>query len=263
MSDATVLAEIDERGTAWVTLNRPEVHNAMNGDLMRDLTQVLMEFDADPAVRAVVLGGNGKSFCAGGDLGHMRKTADFTFDENLQDALKLGDMLRTLNDMTKPTVARVHGPAYGGGVGLVCCCDIVVATDAAKFCLSEVKLGLIPATISPYVVRAMSAQQARRYFLTAEVFDAQEAKRIGMVHEVVGENALDDTVTAMLDRLALGGPKALAAAKDLIFQVAHGPVDGTLIDYTARRIAEVRATDEGKEGAQAFLEKRKPNWVAD
>lgn len=263
MSQSTILAEVDKRGTARVTLNRPDVHNAMNEELIADLTQVLMTLDADPAVRVVVLTGAGRSFCAGGDLNWMRRTADYSFDENLTDALGLGDMLRTLNELGKPTIALVNGAAYGGGVGVVSCCDIVLALDSAKFCLSEVKLGLLPATISPYVVRKMGENQARRYFLTAEVFSAVQAQELGMVHEVLNPKDMDAAVEKMLDALYCGGPAALAATKDLIFRVAEGPVDGELVAYTARRIAEVRATDEGKEGASAFLEKRLPSWRQD
>jgi methylglutaconyl-CoA hydratase len=256
----TILAELDGRGVARVILNRPDVHNAMNEDLIGDLTQVLMEFDADPAVRAVILTGAGKSFCAGGDLGWMRRTADYSFDENLDDAMTLGDLLRVLNEMRKPTIGLINGAAYGGGVGLTACCDIVIAADSAKFCLSEVKLGLIPATISPYVVRKMGENNARRYFLTAEVFDAEVAAILGMVHEVVHPKDLEDAGERFVDMILQGAPGAIASAKELIQVVSCATIDGTLIDWTARRIAEARATDEGKEGAQAFLEKRAPKW---
>lgn len=263
MSETDIIqTTMADRGVARITLNRPDVHNAMDDILIADLSAELVRLDTDPEVRVVVLTGAGKSFCAGGDLNWMRRMADYSYDENLVDAGKLGALLQTLNDMSKPTLGLVNGAAYGGGVGLVACCDIVVASARAKFCLSEVKLGLLPATISPYVVRKLSYSGARRYFLTAEVFGAEEARRLGLVHEVVPPEELEAKGQEMLDALALGGPAALAASKELIFQVYEQPLDQPLIDWTAQRIAEVRATDEGKEGAQAFLEKRAPTWRA-
>lgn len=260
MSETTILTEVGARGVARITLNRPEVHNAMNEVVIAELTEMLRKLDADPGVRVVVLTGAGKSFCAGGDLGWMRRTADLGYEENVADAMKLGTLLGTLNDMAKPTVALVNGSAYGGGVGMVSCCDIAIASERAKFTLSEVKLGLIPATISPYVVRKISYSAARRYFLTAEIFDAQEARRLGLVHEVVASDDLEAKGQEMLNALALGGPEAQAASKELIFSVHEQPLDRSLIEWTATRIAEARASDEGKEGAQAFLEKRPPAW---
>lgn len=248
-------------GVATLVLDRPEVHNAFDDALIAELTGVLRRLDADHAVRVVVLGANGRSFSAGADLGWMKRMANYTESENLSDALRLADLLHTLDRMHKPTVARVQGSAFGGGVGLVACCDIVVAAREAQFCLSEVRLGLIPATISPYVVQAIGARAARRYFQTAERFGADEARRLGLVSEVVDADALDATVAKFTDQLLMGGPHALAAAKDLVSTVAHKPIDATLMEVTAHRIAHARASAEGREGVTAFLEKRRAAWL--
>lgn len=261
MAEPHILTDLDDRGVARVTFNRVDVHNAINDEVIAELTGILTDLDANPAARFVVLAANGKSFCAGGDLNWMLKTANYSFDENLEDARGLGALLRILNGMAKPTVGLVQGAAYGGGVGITACCDIAIAGEAAKFCLSEVKLGLLPATISPYVVRKIGEAASRRYFLSAEVFGAAEAARIGLVAKVVPNAELEAAGEAMIAQLSLGGPMAQAASKELIATVAHGPVDQAMVEYTARRIAEVRATDEGKEGAGAFIDKRKPNWV--
>lgn len=261
MSEGVVLNETDERGVARVTLNRPDVRNAMNEELIAELIRVLEAVNGDPDVRFMVLTGNGKGFCAGGDLNWMRRTADYDFDQNLDDALRLGRLMRLLYEMKMPTVALVNGAAFGGGMGLVAACDIAIAAEEAKFSLSEVRLGLIPATIAPYVVRAMGERHARRYFVSAEIFDAATARDIGFVHEVVPGAALADRGEAMVEQLLLGGPGAQAAAKDMVHRVAEAPVGDEIEAWTSRRIAEVRATDEGKEGASAFLEKRKPRWA--
>jgi len=221
----------------------------------------LNRLEAEPALRVIVLAANGKSFSAGADLNWMRRMAGYTAEENYRDALALTALMRTLNDLRKPTIARVQGAAFGGGVGLVACCDIAIAADAAKFSLSEVRLGLIPAAISPYVIAAIGARAARRYFLTGERFDAQEAFRLGLVHEVCSGDALDARVEALVTALLECGPGAVLAAKDLVSAVAHRPIDRALNDDTARRIATIRASEEGKEGVAAFLEKRKPRWV--
>lgn len=247
-------------GVARVTLDRPKIRNAFDDALIAALTKALHALDADDKVRAVVLAGNGPAFCAGGDLNWMKRMAGYGYDENLSDAQALADLMKTLDRMRKPTIARVHGPAYAGGVGLVAACDIAVGVPEAKFCLSEAKLGLSPATISPYVVRAMGERMARRYFLSAEVFDGIEAHRIGLLSHLSPSEKLDGEIDEILRHLMQSGPQALAKIKDLVRTVAAGPVDDPMIADTARRIAEIRVSPEGREGIAAFLEKRKPSW---
>ena len=247
---------------AFVTLNRPEIRNAFDDTLIASLTRALRELDADASVRAVVLAGAGPAFCAGADLNWMKRMAGYGYDQNLDDARALAKMLKTLDQMAKPTLARVHGPAFAGGVGLVAACDIALGTPDAKFCLSEAKLGLSPATISPYVVRAMGERMARRYFLSAEVFNAEEAYRVGLLSGVSASEKLDADIEEILKHLTAGGPQALAKIKDLIRVVSSGRVDDVMIEDTAKRIAEIRVTAEGKEGIASFLEKRKPSWTA-
>jgi len=245
---------------AIVALNRPEVHNAFDEVLIAELTAALRALAADSAVRAVVLIGAGPSFCAGADLRWMKRMAAFSPAQNLADAKALAGMLSTLNDMPQPTIARVHGAAFGGGVGLVACCDIAIAAQDATFALSETRLGLIPAAISPYVIEAIGARAARRYFLTAERFPAAEAYRLGLLHDISPLAELDVRINELLGFLMTAGPKAQAEAKALIRAVAHRPIDSGLVADTARRIARLRATPEGREGVAAFLEKRKPSW---
>jgi methylglutaconyl-CoA hydratase len=243
-------------------MNRPEVHNAFDDLLIGELTSALKNLAANERVRVVLLTGSGKSFSAGADLNWMRRMADYTWDENLHDALGLGELMQTLNSLGKPTIALVQGAAYGGGVGLVVCCDMAIATSRAAFCLSEVKLGLIPAVISPYVIAAIGERACRRYFLTAEPFPAEEAHRLGLVHEVVADDqALHVRGQELASALLNNGPQAMAAAKDLIATIAGRPVDAGLIADTAGRIADRRASAEGREGLSAFLEKRTPGWV--
>ena len=249
-------------GVGRVTLDRPELRNAFDDALIRELQASFEKLQSDPAVRVVVLAGNGPTFCAGADLNWMKRMAAYGYGENLADAQALATMLATLDRLPKPTIARVHGPVFAGGTGLVAACDIAVGTPEAKFCLSEAKLGLSPATISPYVVRAMGERLARRYFLTAEVFDADEAYRIGMLSALVPSAELDRTVDAVVKHLLAGGPEAHAKIKDLIGAVAHRPVDDALAAETAKRIAEIRVSAEGKEGIASFLEKRKPAWCS-
>ena len=249
-------------GVARVTLNRPELRNAFDDALIGSLTQTFLDLGSDPAVRVVILAGNGPAFCAGADLNWMKRMARYGYDENLADAQALAGMLDTLDRLPKPTIARVHGPVFAGGTGLVAACDIAVGTPEAKFCLSEAKLGLSPATISPYVIRAMGARMAHRYFLTAEVFGAEEAYRIGMLSALVPTEALDATVSSMVQHLLAGGPQAHAKIKELIRAVAHRPVDDALVTDTARRIAEIRVSPEGREGIASFLEKRKASWCS-
>ena len=248
-------------GVALVGLNRPEVHNAFDETLIAELTDALRAADADPAVRAVILLGAGRSFCAGADLNWMKEMAGYSRAQNLADAQALAAMLRTLNGLAKPTIARVHGAAMGGGVGLVACCDIAIAAQEATFALSEAKLGLIPATISPYVVDAIGTRYARRYSLTAERFDAAEAYRIGLVHDLVQQTELDARINELLGALLVAGPQAQTECKALIRNVSHRPIDAQVIAGTARNIADVRASPEGKEGVAAFLGKRKAAWV--
>ena len=251
-----------DAGVARVALAREAVHNAFDEGLIAELTAGLRGLAADPAVRVVVLSGKGASFCAGADIDWMRRMAHYHYDQNLADAHALAAMLATLANLAKPVVARVHGAAYGGGVGLVACCDIAVGTPRATFALSEVRLGLIPSTVGPYVVRAIGARAAHRYFLTGERFAADEALRLGLLHEVVAEDALDTRVDAIVDTLLRSGPAAQAAAKELLRAIARGPIDDALIADTARRIADVRASPEAREGLAAFLDKRPPAWAA-
>ena len=246
---------------ATVVLNRPEVRNAFNDELIAELSEVFTRLGDDARVRAIVLAANGPAFCAGADLNWMRRMADYTREENLADAAKLAFMLRTLYECPKPTIARVQGDVYAGGMGLVAACDMAVSVDTAHFCLSEVKLGLVPATISPYVIRAMGARAAHRYFLTAERFSAAQALRIGLVHEVVGADALDATVADLVGALLGAGPNAVRQCKRLVQDVAERDISRLLIERTVEGIADIRASDEGKEGVQSFLQKRKPNWL--
>ncbi len=246
---------------ATVTLNRPEVRNAFNDEVIPELTRAFAELGARDDVRAIVLAANGPAFCAGADLNWMRRMADYTRVENLADAGALAEMLRTIFHCPKPTVARVQGDVYAGGTGLVAACDMAVSVDTANYCLSEVKLGLIPATISPYVIRAMGARAAHRYFLTAERFNAAEAHRIGFVHEVVPAEALDAKVAEIVATLVNAGPEAMKACKRLVIDVAEREIDATLIASTVEGIADIRASAEGREGVASFLGKRKPNWL--
>ncbi|HET7730194.1 MAG TPA: enoyl-CoA hydratase/isomerase family protein [Usitatibacter sp.] len=245
-----------------VTMNRPERHNAFDDVLIRELTDALRSMEAEDGIRLVVLSGTGKSFSAGADLNWMKRMATFSKDENVRDAMGLGALMRTLAFLRKPTIARVHGAAYGGGVGLVACCDIAVATQSATFSLSEARLGLVPAVISPYVVAAIGERMARRYFLSAERFDAAEAWRMGLVHDLAGSDGdLDEKIGTIADAMLECSPAAQREAKDLIRAVAGKPVTSELIQDTAERIARLRASPEGREGVAAFLDKRKPSWV--
>ena len=250
-----------DRGVETVTLNRPEVRNAFNDEVIAELTAVFSEIAKRPEVRCVVLAGNGPAFCAGADLNWMKRMAGYTREENLADASALARMLEVIFQMPQPTIARVHGDTYAGGMGLVAACDIAVCADTVQFCLSEVKLGLIPATISPYVIRAMGARAAHRYFLTAERFGAGEALRIGYVHEVVKADALDAKVGELAQALVSAGPEAVKACKKLLHDVAGHEITAGLVRRTVEGIADIRASDEGREGVQSFLGKRKPNWI--
>lgn len=262
MPEATILTHIDDRGRATLTMNRPELHNAFDDAVISDLTDALRQLDDDPDVRVVILAASGRSFSSGADLNWMRRMAGYSYEQNLADAEGLAELMRTLDTLSKPTIALVQGAAYGGGVGLVACCDITIAAARASFCLSEVKLGLLPAVISPYVVAAIGSRAARRYFLSAEIFDAGEAYRLGLVHQVVAdEHELAAAAERMVACLLANGPGAMAAAKNLIAAVGGRHVDDVLIADTAGRIADQRSSPEGREGVSAFLEKRKPAWV--
>jgi methylglutaconyl-CoA hydratase len=261
--DDSVLCE--RRGTtAWLTLNRPQVHNAFDDTLIAALTDLLESVDADPSVHRVVLTGNGSCFSAGADLHWMRGMAGASEQDNLADSLRLATLMRTLQFLSKPTVARVNGAAYGGGVGLVACCDIAVGVDTAKFALSEVKLGLVPAVISPYVIDAIGLREARRLFITGEVFEADVAARIGLLHVVVGGSELDEAIERQLYLLAKAGPQAQREAKQLALRVGGSDVaQAERIDAAnAALIARLRVSDEGQHGLGAFLDKRAPRWVA-
>jgi methylglutaconyl-CoA hydratase len=248
---------------AVVWMAREKVRNAFNESLIAELAAAFTRLGADDDVRAIVLAGRGPAFCAGADLDWMRRMAGYSSEENREDARRLADMLRTIWLTPKPVIARVHGDAYAGGMGLVAACDIAVAANTANFCLSETRLGLIPATISPYVIRAMGEQAARRYALTAERFDAAEALRIGFVHAVVAADALDAYVNEILAALLQTSSSAVREAKRLVREIAPRPIDERLVIDTAERIAAIRASDDGREGVRAFLDKRKPNWVTD
>jgi methylglutaconyl-CoA hydratase len=245
---------------AEVWLNRPEVRNAFNDGVIAELTAAFTQLGADPQLRAIVLGGHGKAFCAGADLAWMRAMADYSWEENRADAQKLADMLWTIYSCPLPVVGRIHGDCYAGGVGLAAVCDVVVAADTMQFCLSEARLGLLPGTVGPYVVRALGEQASRRYFATAERFSAGQAHRLGLVHEVVAPDALDAKVAEIVAALVANGPAAVKACKRLVQDLAGRPIDEALRADTARRIADIRASDEGKEGVQSFLNKRAPSW---
>ncbi|MDR2992194.1 MAG: enoyl-CoA hydratase/isomerase family protein [Burkholderiaceae bacterium] len=262
MTDYTALIAETGGPITRITLNRPDTRNAFDEVVIAELTRAFQEASASPAVRAVVLAANGPAFCAGANLNWMRRAADFTREQNVQDASGLAAMLRAINDCPKPVIARVQGDTYAGGMGLVAACDIAVAAEGAGFCLSEVKIGLIPATISPYVIRAMGARAAQRYFLTGERFSAAEALRIGFVHEVAAPEALDARIDAILKPLLAAGPAAVRACKRLVADVAGHEIDDALIAQTVEAIADIRVSAEGKEGVRAFLEKRKPGWLA-
>jgi methylglutaconyl-CoA hydratase len=246
---------------ARVYLNRPDVRNAFNDEVIAELRAAFTELGADENLRAIVLGGHGKAFCAGADLSWMRAMADYSWEQNRADAQALADMLWAVYSCPVPVVGRVQGDCYAGGVGLAAVCDVLVASDVAAFCLSEAKLGLLPGTISPYVIRAMGEQAARRYFLTAERFSAARAQALGFVHEVCALDALDAKVDEIVASLVDNGPMATRACKRLVQDVAGMSITAELREETARRIADIRASDEGREGVQAFLNKRKPSWL--
>ena len=252
---------LEQRGAvAVVSLDRPEVRNAFDGAMVDELTRVYRQAASDDGVRAVLLQAEGEVFSAGADLAWMQRMAGASPQENLADARRLAQLMQTVDTCPKPTIARIQGPALGGAVGLVACCDIAIAAENAEFALSEVRLGLIPSVIGPYVVRAIGPRAARRLFLTAHRIKAPEALRLGLVHETVPANGLDDAVARLVVAILAGGPSAQAVAKALVADMVR-PIDDELIEETARRIAGIRATTEAREGLAAFLEKRKPRWA--
>jgi methylglutaconyl-CoA hydratase len=260
MSYQTIETALNQ-GVALIWLNRPEKRNAIDDRMIGELSDAFESAIDDDEVRSILLAGRGEAFCAGGDLQWMKRAREFTPEEALEDSARLARLLRTIHESPKPVVARVHGSCFAGGMGLAAACDIAVAGAETRFSLSEVKLGLIPSVISPYVIRAIGAHRAQRYFLTAEVFDAAEAYRIGLVHDIAQEPELDGTINVVLGQLALGGPKALAQAKQLIRDVSGRAIDDTLVHETAARIARIRASDEAQEGIAAFFERRRASWV--
>ena len=261
-TDTTLDIARDARGVVRVFLNRPRVRNAFTSAVIAELTATFRALGADDSVRAIVLGGHGKAFCAGGDLNWMRAMADYSWDQNRADAQALADMFWTIHQCPHPVVCRVHGDCYAGGVGLAAVADVLVASDNAAFCLSEARIGLLPGTIGPFVIKAMGEQAARRYFVTAERFGAAEAHRIGFVHALASLEALDATVDGIVASLLACGPAAVKASKRLVQDMAGQPITDALRAETARRIADIRASDEGKEGISAFLAKRPPAWAA-
>ncbi|MGH6933468.1 MAG: enoyl-CoA hydratase/isomerase family protein [Dongiaceae bacterium] len=258
---SAIVSKIDERNVLTLTLNRPLIHNAFDDTVIRELSEALRDVETKTQVRAVMLTAVGPSFSAGADLHWMRRMANYSVDENVSDAVGLASLMRRLDSLPKPTMALVQGAAFGGGVGLVAACDIAIASETATFSLSEVRLGLIPAVISPYVIKAIGARAARRYFLTGEKFSAAEALRIGLLHEVTTPDHLIRVADKIMAQLLEGGPRAQVESKRLIEDIAGKPIDVSLTDETARRIAAIRASQEGREGITAFLEKRKPSWI--
>ena len=261
MTDYQTLEIESHRDVAVIWMNRPDVRNAFNEIMIGELSQALKALEGDAAIKAIVLAGRGPSFCAGADLNWMKKMAGYTDEQNYEDALGLATMLNTLYTLKKPTIARIHGHVYAGGMGLVAACDMAVAAFEAEFCLSEVRIGLIPATIGPYVVAAMGERASRRYMLTAERFAAAEAYRTGLVHEIAPTEKIDEKIDELLVHLIRGGSAAHTETKSLIAKMVTSPLDQSLIEETASRIARIRTSEEGKEGILSFLEKRKPNWV--
>jgi methylglutaconyl-CoA hydratase len=256
-----VLFHIDKRGVATVTLNQPQIHNAFDDKLIAQLTDIFNQINQDELIRVMVLAAKGKSFSAGANIHWMQRMAGYSYEQNLEDANALARMLFTLNTMKIPTIARVQGAAMGGAVGLIACCDMAIGSKLSRFCLSEVKLGLIPATISPYVIDAIGARAARRYFSTAEVFSARRARRLGLLSESVTEEDLDSCIDNLIEHILKNSPGAISAAKQLIFDVQDRDICPALLADTSSRIAKIRVSQQGQEGLKAFLQKRQANWV--
>ncbi len=256
-----VLLSIDARGVATVTLNQPEIHNAFDDKLIIQLTDIFTSIGQNEDIRVMVLAAAGKSFSAGANLNWMRRMASYSYEQNLADANVLANMFFILNTIDKPTIARVQGAAFGGAVGLIACCDMAIGSKLSKFCLSEVKLGLAPATISPYVIDAIGARVARRYFTTAEVFSARRARRLGLLSEAVVEEELDSTIENLIEHILKNSPAAIRAAKELVFDVQNKPISEELLANTSKTIAELRVSEQGQEGLNAFLQKRRAKWI--
>ena len=258
-----VITQIDSRGIAQVILNNPDKHNAFDDQMIIQLTEAFHTVAANPDVRIMLLKSEGKSFSAGADLEWMKRMASYSYQQNLNDARALAAMLKALHQMPIPTIARVQGAAFGGAIGLISCCDIAVASSKASFALSEVKIGLVPSTISPYVIAAIGERHAKRYFMTAERFDTNTALQISLVHEAVEEQFLDDKVEQLITAILSNGPEAVVAAKQLVFAVSGKAIDSSLIEHTCEVIAGIRVSAQGQEGLSAFLDKRKPHWLKD
>ena len=258
-----VITQIDSRGIARVILNNPDKHNAFDDQMIIKLTEAFEAVATNSDVRIMLLQSEGKSFSAGADLGWMKRMARYSYQQNLSDAHALAAMLKALHQMPIPTIARVQGAAFGGALGLISCCDIAVASSKASFALSEVKIGLVPSTISPYVIAAIGERHAKRYFMTAERFDANTALQISLVHEAVEERFLDDKVEQLITMILSNGPEAVVAAKQLVFAISGKAIDSTLIEHTCEVIAGIRVSAQGQEGLNAFLDKRKPHWLKD
>ncbi len=263
MQESTVIVSTDARGVATVSLNRADKHNAFDDSVIAELDRAFADIAADSNIRVMVLASQGRSFSAGADLAWMQRMAGYSQAENLADARALAEMLRKLNNMPQPTIARVQGAAYGGAVGLVACCDLAIGSQHAKFCLSEVKIGLIPATISPYVIAAMGQRAARRYFITAEVIDAETACQLGLLSDLVDQQELDASMAAMTETLLANGPQAVRGGKRLVLDYADRAISAELIEDSCARIAAIRVSDEGQQGLKAFLEKRAAPWRTD
>ena len=258
-----VITQIDSRGVAQVTLNNPDKHNAFDDQMIIELTNAFNALAANANVRIMLLKSEGKSFSAGADLEWMKRMASYSYQQNLNDARALAAMLKALHQMPIPTIARVQGAAFGGAIGLISCCDIALASSNASFALSEVKIGLVPSTISPYVIAAIGERHAKRYFMTAERFDTNTALQISLVHEAVEEQFLDDKVEQLITAILTNGPEAVVAAKQLVFAVSGKAIDSSLIEHTCEVIAGIRVSAQGQEGLSAFLDKRKPHWLKD
>lgn len=261
MQTDDLLFEKNENGIAMLTLNRPHLHNAFDDALTQHLTEKFHEINRDKSIRVLLLKANGKSFCAGADLNWMQRMVNYSYQENMDDARKLAEMLLALKQLTKPTIAVIHGNIFGGGNGLVACCDIAIATSSAQFCFSETKLGLTPAVISPFVVEKIGASNAYRYFLTAEIFSADIAKQMNLIHEIVKDEHLLTTAMSMAQTLLQNGPEALSETKVLLKNIAQKPISQDAINYAAQKIAEIRISSEGQAGLNAFLKKEKAPWV--
>lgn len=258
-----VLFEVDKRGVATVTLNQPDIHNAFDDKLIAQLTDIFTRINNSNDIRVMVLAATGKSFSAGADLNWMKRMATYSYEQNLADANALANMFHILNTIDKPTIAKVQGAAFGGAVGLVACCDMAIGSKLSKFCLSEVKLGLIPATISPYVIDAIGARVAKRYFTTAEVFSARRARRLGLLSEAVVEEELDSTIESLIENILKNSPAAIREAKQLILDIQNKPISKDILTMTSEKIAGIRVSEQGQEGLNAFLQKRPANWVTE